>query len=897
MSPVSETVLLVQGERVAVRAIREVLRDWSAIELVSPVLWVDLDSAGDGMAGVLISPTGTDVVESAGWVARYIRNAAEARVVVLQVPGAGTTLASFAEVRACIDSMGLSGSRPVQVLAPGMDTPTLDPESLWSSHVNVVLQPVDGHDPLAVPVRIRSDEPRFAMHTAAGIASVAGLWQGVEVPVWDSGGQQLVGKLASVGRAYFRRLDSSQVLQALESAILPTGKSFPVPYGRSGPLPPLEPGHQATAIHTAVNSLFQANPVALFHPPASFSPPAPKKIGLFQAIRDLLSFMVTSLLSLPGEWARRLVRNVENNITNSLYGDESGFQVQLGRVSEQSNDALDTLRGEIAEALTRHHLTPSAPDTFALWQGTVQTVCGLIDGNALAAGMGPPTAAGERAVITDPRLLVVAPEAEPYRFDYGVLPGVNTFSVPATDPLAGILLGRQLARQLVLEGGSQSRSSVRIAERRASLGSWLQREQSLMGQLVRGVANECDKAIDALECADSDEDFITQQRLRQQVNASQRKVRRTILLSLLVLIAVLLLVLGLAVFVVFPILVTVALVMSALLGWLLVSSRVFLMQQRNLYKLLHRMDVEALRRRWAGDSVAHLVSELDRLTAVYRQATLWNRILSTAVSRPFGTEQADGALMHRPGMLRGELPLSMAVGAAEIDPAMQRPLLREIRRGLFKAGWLSQRVRERLDAIVTEQDLPDRALEQVWSDSGVNQQGALSVIAHEIGSDRLEAVMRARCRSDLVAWLNDRQAQPDGPEWMYASLAGSVTVTAGAVPGRAAPSVADFVQPLLESTTQLPPTGFTSVGLADVAPAIEHSIVASVGLAAPTTLRTLRTSALEGSHALDRIVVRIDVSRPLDPKALTCFDSSRPRAGSWSGYDGDLDKPEPSLPG
>ncbi|MDQ2836266.1 MAG: hypothetical protein M3Y42_04685 [Actinomycetota bacterium] len=872
----SETILLVQGVQTLTRAVREVLRDWSAIELVSQVLWIGFDSTADRLAGVLIGPAGTEVVEPAEWIARA-KNSTATQVVVLQIPGTGSRLASFAEVTARIDQLGLpQGSRPVQVFAPSTDTPTLDPGSLWSSHVNVMLQPVDGHDPHSLSIRVRSDEPRFAMHVAAGIASVAGLWQGVEVPVWGNGGHQLVGQLVSVGRTYFRRLDSSQVLLTLESEVLPTGRQFPTPYDRSRPLPPVQPGQQAAAVHAAVISLLRANPVALFHPPPEFVPAPRKKIGFLQAIRDLLSFIGTSLIALPGEWARRLVRRFEDSVTHSIYGDESGFQVQLGRVSELGNDAVENLRGEIAEAMTRYQLSSTAPDTAALWQGVVQTVCGLADGDALAAGVPPPVAAGERAVITDPSVLVVDPEAEPYRFDYGVLPGVDTFQIAPTDPLAAILLDRQLAHQVVFDGGGQSSSGVAIGTRRASLGSWLQREKSLMGSLVHGIAEECNKAIGTLESANSDDDFMAQQELRQQVNACQRKVRRLILLSLLVLAAVLLLVAGLAVLAVLSILIAATLFVVALLGWLLASSRIFLRQQRSLYKLLHRMDVERLHRRWAADSIAHLINEIDRLTAVYRQATMWNQILSVAIRRPFGTRHVTEVFAHRPGMLRGDLPLSMAVGAAEIEPTEQRPLLRDIQRGLFKVGWLSQRVHERLDAIVAEQNLPDRALDQIWSDSGLNPRDPLNVIAQEIASPRLDTAMRVQCRSNLVAWLDERQAQTDGPEWLHAGLAGSVKITAGAVPGSIEPSVADFVEPLLWVTGQLPSSGFTSLGITEAAPAIEHRIVASVGLSAPAELRTLRTSALAGSHALDRIVVRIDLTRPLGAGALTCFTATAP---------------------
>lgn len=892
-----ETILFVQGERSLTRAVREVLRDWAAVELVSRVLWVDLDSPIERMAGLLIDSTGGKVVEVSEWILGSIRDPAEAQVVVMQIPGTGSSLVSFAEVRNRVDQIGLPGTRPVQVLVPCTDTPTLDPKFLWSSHVNVVLQPVDSNDPRSVSAPLHSHGSRFAMHSAAGIASLAGLWQGVEVPVWSSGGDQVAGAYAIVARTYFRRLDSSQVLLTLESAALPAGGQLPVPHSRFGPLAPAQPVQQSVAVQAAADSLLRKHPVAVFHPPPAFSAPPDRGISLWEAVKALFSFIASSLLAWPGEWAKRQVRKAEDELTEKLIGRDAGFRIQLGRNIGQNVDAVDDLRGEITDAMIRHNLDSAPANAASLWQETIQSICGLADGGTLPADVPAPTAAGERVVICDPRLLVVDPEAEPYRLEYGVLFGVDDFSVHPTDPLAAILLDRQLHHHLALEAADpSSRSGVTIEEHRAALGSWLQRDQSLMGRLVRAIAHETTTAIDELESISSYDDVEAQQELRLRVNASQHRARRTVLLSLLILAAVLLGLCGLVIFGGFPLLVAAIAVVVALLIWLVVTSHVFLIQQRELYQLLHRLKVEGLRRQWAADSIAHLVAELDRLAAVYRQATLWHRIFSVAVSRPFGSPPVAGGLTHRPGMLRGELPLSMAVGSAGIDQATRRSLLRDIQGSLFKVGWLDQRFRDRLDEVAVEQDLPDRALDEIWLNSGINPRDPLNVVAQEIDSPQLDEAVRNRCRLSLVSWLNERQSQPDGFEWMQAGLAGSVSVTAGAVPGLAEPSVTDFVQPLLEPATQLARTGYTPIGLTDGATAIKKSVVASVGLAVPSTLEKLRTSPLAGSHALDRIVVRIDLSEPHETEKLSWFTDPIPR-GPGHSSDTAADESETPLPG
>lgn len=902
MSRLSETVLLVHGARELTGAVREVLRDWSAIDLVSQLLWIDVDVDGDGdePAGVFIAGGDIQIVQPSQWLARYASRVGAAQPVVLQIPGTDAVLVPEIEIADCLSRIRLSASRPVQVIAPGMDTPRLDLGALWPAHVNLVLQPVDGYGPHAQPFPLQSSSQQFGMHVAAGIASVAGLWRGVEVPVWNRGGQQRVGQQVSVGRSYFRRLDGSQVLQQLEAAILPVGPQLPPPYRRSRSLPPVERSREPAVIEDVASSLVQVYPILQFHPPADFVPPAPKRIRLLQAIRDLLAFIATSLIALPGEWARRSVKRAEVRLNQAIVGSDSAFQIQLGRVSEQSNDAVAVLRGQVSDELALHRISPSAPDTAGLWQSVRQTLCGLADGDELPAGVSEPSAAGERAVLSDATLLVVDPEAEPYRLDYGVLSGVDGFSIPASDPLAGILLDRQFAHALAVDTDSQATSNVSIGERQLALRSWLQCDRSLMGRLVHGLGTECARAIDALEGTSSEDEFLAQQQLRQQVNASQRKVRRTIVLSLLVLVAALAVVVGLAVLAVVSILIAAVLALIALVSWMVIGSWAFLTQQRTLYKLLHRMDVDAARRRWAADAVVQLLGELDRLTAIYRQATLWSRIFSAAISRPFGAGKPADALVHRPGLLRGELPLSMAIGTAEFDQVKQRGLLSEIRESMFGVGWLGRRFQLRLKETVAGEDMPERALEDIWSNSGLNPRDPLNLTAEQVGSAELDATMRQASRSELVTWLERQQARVDGLEWMQSSLGGSVNITAGEVSRSEQPSVAGFVRPLLETAKLLPTEGFAPTGAAVSATDIKDQVVAAVGVVAPTTFTALPTSALDGPHALDRIVMRIDLSQPLDPAGVTWF-AQPDIADRWPSVPdhGDEDDvgPDRTLPG
>jgi hypothetical protein len=318
---------------------------------------------------------------------------------------------------------------------------------------------------------------------------------------------------------------------------------------------------------------------------------------------------------------------------------------------------------------------------------------------------------------------------------------------------------------------------------------------------------------------------------------------------------------------------------------LLSSTRVFVRNQRELFRWLHARDEDLRRRQWALSCSVDVAREVHRLGVLYRQSRQWTRVLSTVVHDPFGTAAGTADADAYPSDLSGTLPLATSVGVSEFDPEGHAQLLHEARRAQLGVGWLARQLHLRIEHALSARSKRYGRPEHraVWSDTAYHAQGPLAELVATLGTveDRREAAARADDR--LVGWLSNLGAER-GLEWSLAEVYPHVVVTAGAVPGGA--SGKEFLFPLLRPISHLDAIGFSATGAASLSNQVESSVLAAVGIPVPpSTARPLRVHPGTDRTGMDRFVARLDMTRQVTPDHVSHFTSAPELTVPSRGFD------------
>lgn len=588
----------------------EVVRDWTATGLLRPSLWLDTDQAEGGAVLAVVDRDGLRQHPAEQWLARS--GITLDRVVLLQVFDEGRPTPPLpANARALLDRVGLSNRPLLNLLVPATVTTSIPPEAVLGSRPNVLLQARDGQSPATVSQPVPPAE--LALHAAAGLAGVAGLWTPMDEAPFDST-PSWPGRQVVVVRAYSRTLDSGDVLTALSDQVHRAEGTLPHPRSPRGDQLTEVPDVQALpTAETAASSLIEAHAsLTRFHAPPAYVPGRTTGVSFFAAIRMFLSFLWGAVRSSPRTWAEALVRRtaarIASSTTNLLYGSDAAYEVVVmgvrpgGRPAENADEddvsaLIDTAHRVATEVSPGTEFT--TVDAMALWSDMTAVAVSLADGSDVPAQVRMPMLGVDRQVVDRPELIAPSPAAVAHGLPVGALPGIRALSVAPDDPYLAVQAHRLLTQERDRPGsGTDDAARYSILETaRTSLGSWVDRQRSYSWRVGYELALQLDLARETLAEAvrsESQEPALPP----RDVLDTQAKTRRTLFGALAAAVVGLAIVIALVVSSVLSGLVGGLIGLAVVLLWLVGSTVAFLRHQRKLFAWLHARDERSRRRAW-----------------------------------------------------------------------------------------------------------------------------------------------------------------------------------------------------------------------------------------------------------------------------------------------------------
>ncbi|MEP6559464.1 MAG: hypothetical protein ABJD68_00105 [Nakamurella sp.] len=875
----------------ATAALRAVVHDWSAVDLVDASIWIDIQACesdlgadrepgNDGRrtlasTGLMIDGGVARSIDLRSWIPR---NPGPIRLIALQTLTDPSAAVTAEAVHGVVESLRLPPGTPlVNLLIPVDGIVGVPLEAVFDSQVNVLVQPVDGTGPLAATEPLTEQSPTFAMHGAAALATAAGLWSGMRTaPLDDERPWSGVG--VAVSRSYFRKLDVAPILDRLAKEVFGAEGSLPATRSRVGePMGVVAPALQQQAAEAAGYAVLDKHSeLTRFRPPPAFREPAQTPLGFWKAMKMFFDFVRRAIVNAPQNWAQEIIdkakSSIESTTTAWLFGDKSQYTVVLtGLQAGRPGDADQAQQLEQAAVAMLGRLAPgSEPATVAaprLWDDTVRTVSALIDGGEPDSAIPLPSQGSARLVIDDPSRIAPAPGTAPFVLPQGV-PGAQYGPIAANDPWHVTQVDRVLdeaARESGpnLSGSTQASRLATAQQTRAQLSAWTAGKRGSMWAVSSGLGSELGKARLMQAAILEPLPELTEEELQAPLRA-QRRARRMVLVWLLVLLVLLAAAAVLAALHKISWGTSSGIMAGILLLCLIGAVISFQRGQRALMHALYRLQVAAARRAWVKEHSVTITQEVVRLAGLYRQSRAWSDIVAEYVHAPFGRRGSaddDGSV---PSGLTGDLPLGVTLASAQFSPRAHEPVIYQARAQMLRPDWLYTVIDDRRRLVIEEiKDRTGRDLEnRITSDATLMVGGPLLSYLEGLREPSVQTRIRQRALAGLVKAVGDAGVQD--------RLLPSVRVDAGAM--QQTESWQDLTVDLFSPPGQLAYEGFSSTGVTNRSPTIIRSFLASDP--APTAgsgLVGLPVAAGADRHQLDRLVVRWDLSQPASLEELTYF--------------------------
>ena len=918
----------------AVADVRAVLRDWAAAGLVDPPIWIDVDQPADPrrpVAGWESSPIGEQVVSVNAWfAAQHVAAGGQGvRLVCLQVLSDPAQVVGFGAVAQLRERLALPGLQLINVLAVAEGLTGLSDQAVFDSQRNVVLQPVDTEEPAGQTFTVAGGSAA-ALHAACGLATVAGLWSAVgEAP--NDRDHPWPGGRVQVARSYLRFLDGTEVLDGIAEAVLDENDGRPTsrtPQGQMFTL--VSPDARVSTAESAADQLVAAQAVALYHPLPPPPRPARKQVKAGAALADFFSFLGGALVKAPGQWVTRKVESVQTGVasrlTSALYGEEGAYEVVLGNRPGSVPDAQSAADGArwLLTKLAPAGSEPPSPDAHALWRGEVSLSVALLDGSPTTVAE-MPTRGTQRLLVGDPAAVAPAPDAPAFSVPPGLLRSQAPVRITPDDPYT--------ARRVLTELGElqQQSSTQGWNEQGWGGGGWSAgpsfgpggpgRNQGAQAGLVAGQLRQwmeqrrsftfqvSDRIAQGLLSAQADQLALLNASTGEEIAAARAGAQqeaghtRTRLLGWFAG-----LVIGILAIVLLVLLVKLApwlvatIVLLVLVIWLIGALTTFVKSSQRYYQLIQALDTLAARRAWADEHALSVPQAITRLADVYRRSRQWSAVIGELVHDPFCRDARVSESAGRAVRLTGTLPYGMALGHLPFDPESYRNEVFRAAAITLQPGWLdtAEAARRALALSVRSRQSGVREQETVFNSDGTDHSALAALVAAQ-----REPEFRQANAAGAVAWLTGK-LQSGGFDLKHAVL------DAGGSPRPVHAS--EYVQQLVEAVPVPSQEGISAGGVqrgaADVAtthlwgvPGQTTQVSEPSSQPGGVSVRriVLHPSApLTGRRLLDRLVVRCDMTRSLEPGELSYFASSAV-GGDESGPAGpagstvDEDAPPPTF--
>ncbi|MGL5405800.1 MAG: hypothetical protein ACRDAX_03275 [Propionibacteriaceae bacterium] len=670
--------------------IRAILTDWSGAGLVQPFLWVQPESMEQNMTPGLFIENGiahamtmesflaqgaTNMVRVG--VVNPLRKVNESSAVVsaeqetallnainMVRPGQDTKLLR------CIFSTGQSDELPVALARDGSHTLILSPETSDD--------PTQGIEPL--PSNI--DDESLGCHAAAGLAGICGLWSGLEDAPFDRITPPPSG-MARLVRTHLRWADGASLDKNLRSAAFSL-QQIPRPHTEGGVAISLP--DPATATRATAKAVWDKHQQHFFSGRQPMPAQEQHKIGLWKAIKMLLSFLVKSLFAAPGAWLRGTLASarsgLENAVQGAVFGEGSAFTVISAGGLRKSGNVAASMHGIDAMMASLNVAQEGAPQLPALWQDYIFGAQDLIDaGGRLALDV--QRVQSQWGIVPDPSF--IAPHPTDMLVVDPALQSVIGRSVIEGYDANGLATSNNALQYCAMDQTSPVRTVAAAALR--SVHDFQQRRQNSYTATVGNLLQS------KLESYYTEAEGYSQQlqhfneagNLGGEIEQQQRSLAKT--MRIMLLIAVLLSIgsICLGAFAVLAWSVVAAICVAIFLGWFASSIAVFMSRQKRLFQLLNTMSA-------AGPCIDVLTTNVGRalrdartVLSAYDQFLAWSRILSAFVYSPFGIESDDDA--NEVAIVSG-LPKNVKLGKlVEPSEAFERTVY-HLRQHQFPKRWM-----------------------------------------------------------------------------------------------------------------------------------------------------------------------------------------------------------------
>lgn len=679
-------------------AIRETLRDLSAVGLIEPFVWLDATSVGQGTINALAVKQGKVTGTSLQALATAERPTRIRLVSLVPVFGGLGAVDSAVEQQVALLLQGSTGNvpfTPIRAVITRIGDPTTSGAIARMGWHNVLLAPEKSMGPSLGRARLESndDAHEVGKYATAALAGVAGLWRDLDDSPFDDMNIE-PGESIRVARSYFRKLQSASLESQLRALVTATAEALPLPTEGGSSAVYVEDSSLATK--TMAKALWERHKAILSGPREKRQASSAKPIGALGAIKMFFGFLWASLRNAPQQWMRSVVVSVSSHVARTVHnavfgGNPSAYEVIVGGVTSTGlpaswldlADAVDSI-DDILEQSGEQREHHSLDDHATLWKEFAAGAMTLADGGDRVKGLAPVQIGPRRGVLRNVGLCVPSPAS---RFTaipghlaakIGVV-GVDAYDVLAINNLHARLMHMQSEASVGLEVGSTLRALE--AWNTEHRGSYAGRAGSTLGEALVKTSAEIKSFLEELRSAGAAEDIPA------AMAARQKKLSKLLRIVALVFGVVVLGVLALFGFAVIS--ATIALIagISAVVMWLVTTVVAFARGQRDLFRMMNARqeliaNVEVIKR-----NLRYAVRDLKRLTDAYAQFLAWSRLLGSFLAAPFGspvTVDDDGE------RLGSGLPMSVKLGAAVVEPEALGNAVVTLRRDIFRAGWLTE---------------------------------------------------------------------------------------------------------------------------------------------------------------------------------------------------------------
>jgi hypothetical protein len=693
VTPRALTVLVVPRART--EDIVAVLGDYSAVGLLGAFAWVDAaDTGGASTPATLVRDGRSEpvVLQQLLTGERYDR----IRVAVLVPTDAPATERVPLAAEQAVEQVARSSAMGARVgllrllLTTGHAVPlTPDATLILEGWHNLLVAPEDSSGPGlgAVPWGRLSDPLDLARQIAPVVAGVTGLWAGVGHTPFDNL-EILPGQTVRAVRAFYRRLDSSNVEERLRAQLFdPAGR---VPLPRGGQIPVVYVNDVPAAAQTMARALWTKHRDVLRGPRMASSDAGAQAISIWAALKMFLKFMGAALRSAPSAWWSAVSGGLSSVLASTVQGTvfggrESAFEVvtntdvanwqDLGRNAESLSSAIGGT-GQ-SEHLAHHDLS-------ALWTDYVNGALTLADGGRRAAGMEPIQVGSGIGVLANAADVVPSPAENFTGIPTSLAAVVGVSAVEGADVLGAATLSDRLRR-------AYSDPSAGVEARTA--GTDLERWQghtakSYAWQVSTILADFMNRArTEVAQLAEQIQRAANQTSVDERLRARQKAIGTILKTFTWALFAVLMLLAGAGAlgWVRWKFALTTGGVLLAL--YVIVSLGLFLFIQRDLFAEMNLRQSQLTQLETMQANLRAALQDVSRLSTAYGQLLAWSRTLGTVLRAPFG---APPPTRHAAGQLADGLPRCTQIGVADPSAEQADDAIHAIQRRLYALGWLTQ---------------------------------------------------------------------------------------------------------------------------------------------------------------------------------------------------------------